>query len=170
VATRKSGVPLASAKLTLQAKRFNASSYQDVGTATETFVNGTTTPAVLKVKPSAKTAYRWHYSGNDANEANYSSTIRITVATKVTAKPADKTVHQGGKITISGFVTPAHQGRTVTLFRHFVKLNTGTVHKDGSYSITVNAAHTGIWKLYVTIGATAGNLAGSSPTVRVTVS
>ena len=70
---------------------------------------------------------------------------------------------------MSGHVTPAKPGKTVTLYRGTRQVGTGTVNAKGGYTVSTTAGSTGVWKLHVTIGASSGNLAGRSGTVKVTV-
>ena len=116
-----------------------------------------------------KTDYRWVFHENQVYDGSTSGGFTVKVRTAVTAKPADTTVRRGGTIKVSGNVTPAKPGKTVTLYRGTRPVGTGTVNAKGGYTVSTTARSTGVWKLHVTIGASSGNLAGRSGTVKVTV-
>jgi hypothetical protein len=168
VTTESGGTPLSKATLTLQAKRFDRSSWKDVGTDTETF-DTSQHPARLTKRPLLKTDYRWVFHENQVHDGSTSRAFTVKVRTAVTAKAADTTVHHGGTITVSGHVTPAKPGKTVTLYRGTRQVGTGTVNAKGGYTVSTTARSIGVWKLHVTIGASSGNLAGRSGIVKVTV-
>jgi hypothetical protein len=168
VTTDSTGGSFSSAQLTLQAKTFGSSTWQDVGQATETN-DGTQTPATLKKKPLVETKYRWEFPESPSSLGSVSPTFTVKVHTAVSAKAADTTVSKGGTIKITGRTTPAKPGQTVHLMKGSAKVGSGIVKADGTFTIKAKAASTGTWKLRVTIGASTGNLAGRSKTVKVTV-
>ncbi len=135
---------------------------------------GTSWSLQKQVKPMKQAVYRWHYLGAIANDPAYSDEIVINVKTGLTAVLGDGTIKRGNNIVISGKTKPAKPGMTVSLWR---KTSTGgsllattTVKADGSYKIAHAANRTGTWKVYTTIPASPGNLAGTSVVKTVKVS
>ncbi len=169
VTTEVGGTPLPQGVLTLQARRFDATKWRDAGTATETSSGSTLSPALLRKRPLVKTDFRWVFAETTAYDASVSHAFTVRVHTAVTAKPADTTVRRGGTIKVTGRVTPAKPGAVVTLFKGSQKVGTAVVRRTGTYTLTTQAKTAGQWKLHVFIGATSGNLAGSSKVVTVTV-
>lgn len=126
------------------------------------------------VRPLRQATYRWHYLGTEIDDASYSSEIVVNVKTGLTAKVADATIKRGNNIVVSGKTKPGKPGMTVSLWR---KTSTGAsllattkVKSDGSYKISHQAGRTGTWKVYTTIPAGSGNLAGKSTVRSVSVS
>jgi hypothetical protein len=168
VTTEVGGTSLPQGTLTLQARRFDSPTWRVAGTATESS-GGTPHPAVLKKRPLVRTDFRWVFAETTAYDASTSRAITVRVHTAVTATPADTTVRKGGTIKVTGRVTPAKPGAVVTLFKGSQKVATAVVRRTGTYTLTTRANAGGLWKLRVGIGATPGNLAGSSKVVKVTV-
>jgi hypothetical protein len=165
VTTEVGGTQIPKGTLTLQARRFDATRWRDAGTATE--VSGV--PATLRKRPLVKTDYRWVFTRTAAYDPSASHAFTVRVHTAVIARAADTTVRRGGTIKVTGHVTPAKPGAVVTLFRGSQKVGTAVVRPTGTYTLTTKARSTGLWKLHVSIGATRGNLAGSSKVVTVKV-
>lgn len=171
VTTDSTGGPFSSAQLTLQARTFGSSTWQDVGQATESYDSGTATqtPATLKKKPLVETRYRWVFPDSPSSLGSTSPAFTVKVHTAVTATAADSTVAKGATIKITGRTKPAKPGQTVHLMKGSTRVGSGIVKADGTYTIKTKATSTGTWKLHVTIGAVSGNLAGTSKAVKVTV-
>jgi hypothetical protein len=96
-----------------------------------------------------------------------STTFTVKVHTKVTSRIVDAILTRGQTLVVRGGTTPAKPGVTATLWRKTsagpVKLDTATVDTNGTYKLTEVASTRGTWKVYVTVPAATGNLAGESP-------
>jgi hypothetical protein len=168
ITTARDGTPLPRAKLTLQRKRFGGDGWKKVGKATATD-DGTQVPARLRVEPVVGTRYRWVYPLTGAADGSISKVLVVRVHSAVTARAVDRTVPLGGRIIVFGTVKPLKPGRTVALYRGSKKLARTKIGPHGAYSVSVKATSRGLWKLHVAIGAASGDLAGTSPTVKVRV-
>ena len=167
--TEVGGTFLPQGTLTLQARRFDSPTWRDAGTAVETF-DTTLHRALLKRWPLVKTDYRWVFAENAMYDGSRSGAFTVRVHPAVTAKPADATVRKGSTIKITGRVTPAKPGAVVTLLEGSTTVGSAVVRSTGTYTVTTKARARGVRKLHVAIGASAGNLAGASRIVKVTVS
>jgi hypothetical protein len=168
VTSETGGITLPRALLTLQARRFDQSSWKDVGTDTATF-DTSLSPAQIRKRPLVRTAYRWVFRENQAYDGSRSGAFTVRVRTAVTARPADTMVKKGDTIKITGRVTPAKPGEAVTLSKGGTKVGSAVVRRTGTYTVTAKANTRGVWRLHVAIGASSGNLAGASREVQVTV-
>lgn len=155
---------LVSGPLVLQALPHGASDYVQVA---ETSTGAGGEPARLIVHPLVTTTYRWVSPASDCCEASMSAPVTVEVRTALTAALKDKTVSKGSELIVNGRTNPAKPGTTVTLWRKTAtvskKLATGKVNRNGSYRVTTRARSRGTWKLFVTVPAVSGNLAGTSP-------
>ncbi|MDP3894176.1 hypothetical protein [Nocardioides sp.] len=161
-------LPLGQRTLILEARPYGAPSFSPVGTATTS--DGQSALARLTVKPPTQTQYRWRYDSTLSTRGSVSPSFTVKVRTAVTAKAALK---KGSKILVKGRVTPAKGGAPATLWRATKsgkkKLKSTTINENGSYQVKVAAKKKGVWKLFVTVPARTGNLAGTSPTRKVRV-
>lgn len=158
------GAAATSGNVDLYAKASGASSYTKVGSAT---VNGNGN-ASLTVRPKKTTVYQWRAGGAT------SPTRTVGVRTALTITIADTTLHKGQQLVVTGRTVPAKPGFTVTLHRRTASgtsvLGTGVVTTTGSFKITKTLKSAGTYKVYATIPAGGGNLAGTSVTRSATVS
>lgn len=166
--TTPDGSAIAQGQLVLEAKPYGASSFSPVGTANMS--DDGKLPARLTVKPQTQTQYRWRHEATRAFRGSVSPTFAVRVRVGVTAKAALK---KGRKILVKGRVTPAKGGAPATVWRATKggkkKLKSTTIGENGSYKVRVTARKKGVWKLFVTVPARSGNLAGTSPTRKVRV-
>ena len=165
------GTPLASRPVELFHKPFGQSSYTTLGTV-DTNASGI---ASLTLFPKKNTSYQWRYGGDTQEYDASQSPIRsVGVRARVTIALADATLKPGQTLVVTGKVTPAKTGFVATLWRKTatgkVKLaSTTMVRADGSYRIAKTLTAKGTYKLFVTVPAAQGNLAGSSPIRTATV-
>jgi hypothetical protein len=166
------GSPVAGGVVRLFHKPFGAASYTMLGQAT-TNANGV---ASLVAHPKKITSYQWRYDGDTQTYAAGQSPIRaVGVRAKVTLSVADPTLVPGQKLIVTGLVSPAKTGFVATLWRKTatgkVKLaSTTMVRADGTYRISKVLTNRGTYKVFVTVPAAKGNLAGTSPIRTATVS
>lgn len=160
----------ASHDLVLEAKRYGSSTFTQIATA-ETGAEGG--PATADVTPTKRTAYRWRYQGSESTEGSSSETFRVEVRTAVAARPVSTVVSVSDPVVVRGATTPKKPGYTARLWRTTangpVRLASATIKRDGTFRLEANPGKTGTWKLYVTVPAGDGNLAGKSGTKRVYV-
>lgn len=151
--------------LSLEAKPFGADSFSEVRTA---LTGEEATPATATVRPRKNTTYRWRFAGSDVVEGSVSPTFTVKVRTALTLTLADGSLRVGDKLVALGRTTPAKPGFVVTLWRKTasgkVKIGAGLVRADGSFKVTTKAGKAGTWKVFATVPAGQGNLAGTSPT------
>jgi hypothetical protein len=107
------------------------------------------------------------FAASDCCEGSTSEPLTVDVRTAVTSVLADRTVRKGGHLVLSGRTVPAKPGTSVTLWRRTAgpsrQLATGVIKGDGSYRLTARATKKGSWKVFATVAAASGNLAGTSP-------
>jgi hypothetical protein len=158
-------------KMFLLAKPSGAAGYTQVGTAVFTNSNGV---ARKTVSPAKNTSYQWYFGG-DKNYRPVSSGARtVGVRARVTLTLADSTLRPGQTLVATGRITPAKVDSVATLWR---KTSSGRVNlasvtltnTDGTYRITRVLSGGGTYKVYVTVPAAKGNLAGTSPIRTATV-
>jgi hypothetical protein len=158
------------APMRLEAKKFGSTTWTLVAAPHTGSEGGTVS---FTVKPLTQTSYRWVFAGSSSASGSVSKAITINVKLAVTAQPVAKVVTLGKAIKITGKVTPAKPGHLVTLWKKTatgkVKLGTAIIRSDGTYVASTKATKVGTWKLLVTVPAQSGNLAGTSPTVSVSV-
>lgn len=120
-----------------------------------------------KVAPLKQARYRWHFLGTEVEAETFSPEVVVKVKTAITASLADSTLNRGQNLVASGKTTPKKPGATVTLWRRTpngpVELATTTVKGDGTYRVVHEVNRAGTWKVFTTIPAGSGNLAGTSP-------
>jgi len=97
------------------------------------------------------------------------------VKAKVTLTLADSTLSPGQTLVATGRITPAKVDSVATLWRKTssgpVRLRSITLtESDGTFRITKVLNSRGTYKVYVTVPAAKGNLAGTSPIRTATVS
>ena len=149
------------ASIVLEAKPFDSTRWHRVGRATETW-DGRIHPAVKKVRPQVRTAYRWHWLETRGSDESRSKAFLVKVHTKVTAHPAARVVRRGQPILVFGAVQPDKRGRQVALMRGDSVVDRATVRADGTFTLRTKASSSGDWRLHVAIGRTPGNLSGRS--------
>ena len=122
-----------------------------------------------KVGPLRRAEYRWVFVGEEFGDvyADDTSPVQvIRVRTGLTAVVTDPTIQRGQKIVVVGATKPAKPGQVVTLWRKTstgkVQLAAATVRSDGTYKVSATASRRGEWKVFTTIPASPGNLAGTS--------
>ncbi len=124
-------------------------------------------PASTIVRPTVLTSYRWVFSPSDCCEASTSEPFAVEVRTLLTSSLADRTVRKGSTLVLAGKTRPAKPGASVTLWRKTAtsskKLTRARVKADGTYRLTTKATSKGTWKVFATVPAGSGNLAGTSP-------
>jgi 5-hydroxyisourate hydrolase-like protein (transthyretin family) len=106
------GQPLAGEQVGLY-RRAPAGSWSLVANRTTT----TDGVAKLKVKPTARTDYRWQYAGNEAHQPVDSAVQTIRVAQVVAVHVTSSNVARGASYIVYGTVRPAHAGDKVLLQR-----------------------------------------------------
>jgi len=156
----------------LLAKPYGAAGYTQVGTAVTTNSNGV---ARKTVSPARNTTYVWYFKGDKNYRPVWSPVQYVGVKAKVTLTLADSTLHSGQTLVATGRISPAKVDKVATLWRRTsngpVKLGSVTLTEtDGSYRITKVLSGKGTYKVYVTVPAAKGNLAGTSPIRTATVS
>ena len=132
--------PVSGVKVTLQHDAFPYGKY--------TNVSSTTTDAqghygFLGVKPTLNTRYR---TVADTKPKSTSGTPTVSVRPKVTLSISDRTPAAGTKITLSGSVWPAHDGRQILIQRRtssgWKTLNTVTLADAGAERSTYTLQRT----------------------------
>ena len=156
----------------LLAKPYGAAGYTQVGTAVTTNSNGV---ARKTVSPARNTTYVWYFKGDKNYRPVWSPVQYVGVKAKVTLTLADSTLRSGQTLVATGRISPAKVDKVATLWRRTsngpVKLGSVTLTEtDGSYRITKVLSGKGTYKVYVTVPAARGNLAGTSPIRTATVS
>lgn len=153
----RDGAAFSGAMLSLQRRPWGHAGWSLAGTA----LTDATGRAALDVHPVTSTDYRWTYAAAMPTPA-----IRIGVRTRLTLALADATLRHGQRLVATGRTTPAKPGVTVTLRRRTatgtVRLASATVTATGSYRIAKALTTPGTYRVFVTIPAATGNLAGSS--------
>lgn len=161
--------PLAGRTLRLWSRRDNQVTAAADGSATTDAAGA----AGFDRSPTRATTYYVDLAQGVSDGRCLSAAVTVRVRTKVTARVGDSTIKRGKNIVVTGATTPAKPGSTVSLWRDrssgAVKLASGKVRADGSYSLRSRPGSTGSWKVFVKVAAGDGNLAGTSPvrTVRV---
>ena len=154
----------------LQAKPYGSSAWGNVGSLVP--LSGPNFAA--SVAPTKQTSYRWHFIGSGLLVETYSAVRTVSVRTALTANVADKTLHVGQSLTLTGKTTPAKPGTVVTLFRKVgtksIKLATSQVAANGTYTLSAKVTAKGTWSVYASVPAASGNLAGQSPVRSASVS
>jgi hypothetical protein len=156
----------------LLARPSGSAGYTQVGAAVTTNSNGV---ARKSVSPARNTTYVWYFKG-DKNYRPVQSTGKfIGVKAKVTLTLADSTLSPGQTLVAAGRITPAKVDSVATLWRMTssgpVRLRSITLTEtDGTFRITKVLNSRGTYKVYVTVPAATGNLAGTSPIRTATVS
>jgi hypothetical protein len=96
------------------------------------------------------------------------------VRTALTAQLADSTLKRGRNLVLKGRTTPVKSGYKATLWRHTangnVVLATAKTKSDGTYRLAYEVNKKGTWKVYATDAKGGGNLSGTSPIRKATVS
>ena len=102
-----------------------------------------------------------------------SDKVSVHVRTSLTLTVQDKRLRRGDRIVADGRSRPTQRGTKVSLWRvrpgKDTVLDTGKLSRKGTYRLAAPAATSGRWRVYVTVAAARGNLAGTSPTVNVRV-
>lgn len=157
------------AQLTLQQRAYGSSSWTTVRTVDK----GTDGTFSTKVAPTRQTAYRWETPESGCCLESFSPAVTVKVRSKVTLRLADRTIRKGQDLTATGSTTP-HKAVAVTLWRRTATgssvLARGRTRSDGSYRLSYRVPSKGTWKVFTTVAAGSGNLAGQSPVVSATVS
>lgn len=159
-------------KMYLLAKRAGDIGFSQVGSAVFTNSNGV---ARKTVSPTKNTTYQWYFGG-DANYRPATSPLKfVGVRARVSLTLADSTLRPGQTLVATGRISPAKVDSVATLWRKTstgkVKLNSITLSEtDGTFRITKVLSGGGTYKVFVTVPAAKGNLAGTSPIRTATVS
>lgn len=158
------------APLDLEMRAFGSSTWSRVTTVTS---DPETAIATLAVRPLRQTSYRWRFQEVDSTAGSVSGEIIVKVRTALTAKVLDNTLKLGKRLVVKGKTTPAKPGAKVKLYRKTatgkVKIATGLVASDGTYRVKWRTTRRGTMKVFTTIAAQSGNLAGTSPKRKVIV-
>ncbi|HET7691359.1 MAG TPA: hypothetical protein VFK41_13325 [Nocardioidaceae bacterium] len=158
------------ASLRLEAKGAGESDFTEIAQAS-TSVGGA--PASVVVKPTVTTQYRWRFDGALSIEPSLSPVTTVQVRTAVTGVVADRTLKPGQALVVTGKTTPKKPGLAATLWRKTVtgrtKLTTTTIKADGTFRLAKRVKAKGVWKVFVTVPASSGNLAGTSAIRKATV-
>jgi hypothetical protein len=172
VMTGTDGTPFSSATLTLEARPYGAASYSVVGGGTETN-NGTQVPATSVQHPTKQTSYRWHFAGSSSGTESYSSSITVSVHTRISIALKSARVKKNRSLIVTGTTYPHKAGYRVTLQRKIGSTwRTWTYVRTtsaGSYRIAKKMTSTGRWQIRVIVAAGGGNLNGTSAVKRLTV-
>jgi hypothetical protein len=169
---RSGSKELAGRSMVLLAKRFDAPGFTQVGSAVTTNSNGV---ARKTVSPTRNTTYDWYFKG-DRNYRPVASQLQpIGVRSRVSLTLTDATLRRGATLVANGRIAPAKVDSVAILWR---KTSSGRVelgrvtltNTDGTYRITRVLSGGGTYKVYVTVPAAKGNLAGTSPIRTATVS
>ena len=160
-------------ELTLQAKAFGRSDFEDVGTAVATDDDGNVGWAELTQRPTVRTEYRWQIPDSSTSQGSTSPVRTVEVRTAVTAQIAATRLGKGDKLVVKGRTTPRKAGVGTTLQRYvggrWRILDTGRTRADGTYQLAQKVTAKGRWKVRVLVAASSGNLAGTSPARTATV-
>jgi hypothetical protein len=174
--------PLVGVPVTLETRRFGSDSFLPQETVSSGPTSWGATTVAAELSPMRHVYYRWRLPtlGPEAEpspcacEGSVSPTWTITVRTAVSAKLADRSIDAGGPLVVTGRTRPAKPGSTVKLWRarpgSDERWGTGVVRPTGRYRIAAPSGRPGTWRLYVTVPRGDGNLRGTSPIRRVSVS
>ena len=166
------GAGNAGVKVELEQSPSPATDFKNAGMNSTTDANGNYS---FTVKPELLTRYRVEAK---AKPSVVSPVVSVRVRPLVTLAVNDSSARRGQRVTFSGSVTPAHDGRTVTIQR---KIGTGryrtiatvglvksTVAGRSDYSKTLRVTRTATYR--VRFAADADHVLGTSRTRRVRVS
>lgn len=161
--------PVSGIKVTLQQDGFPYGKYTNV-TSTTTDAQGHY--GFLGVKPALNTRYR---TVAETKPKSLSTTPAVLVRPKVVLSVSDRTPATGTKITLSGSVWPAHDGRSILIQRRtssgWKTLNTVTLADAGAdhsaYTVQRSAKRDVVYR--ARMAAHDDHLAGSSPRKSVKV-
>lgn len=158
-----SGAPVPEGLLVLEAQPFGAKAFSPVEGSE---VRGG--HASLTVQPTTRTLYRWRFLGSSSTDASTSAPVVVDVTPLVTA---DRLADRDGGVVVTGTMTPAKAGVVATLWRltakRPVQVGSARTDADGRYAIPVADTLGGTWRYVVTVPATAGNLAATSPALSI---
>jgi hypothetical protein len=164
--------PYAETELELEARAFGSAAFVPLGQATYRHgVDGA--PATLLVRPTRATVYRWVMPEQASTAGAVSPPVTVQVRTVVSLWSPARAA-KGRAFRVTGRTTPAKPGTVVTLQRkagnRWVRVSSGRVARNGTYALTARSRWRTTWTLRVVGGAGSGNLAGVSPTRRVSIS
>lgn len=122
----------------------------------------------LVLRPLINAHYIAYFAGDAGDAKAFSNSVpHVTVAPKVTAKPAHKKVARHKAIVVKGKVTPAERGATATLDyvkagkRH--RVASAVIQGSGHFRLaTHRPAHRGHYRFVVLVPARTLNTAGTS--------
>jgi len=125
------------------------------------------------VKPTASREFRATFAASSPYLASTSGTATVLVAPKITRKLSATKVKLGTKVTFTGSVAPAHQGKTVYLqflkAGKWVTKKSATTSSTSTYRISVKAGSRTdfAWRVY--LPKHADHAAGYSAKIVLTV-
>lgn len=148
----------------LWARRYGQEVYSRAATA----ITDESGVARATVAPRVRTSYQWRYAGGGERGASRSAPATVSVRNAVSLTLADSTLRVGQTLVARGATTPRRPGVVVTLRRvttsGSVRLGTATTRRDGTFRISRPVSRRGAVRLFVTVPAGGGLLAGGSPT------
>ncbi len=125
------------------------------------------------MKPSRNTTYQWRFTGDADNAACTSAGQQVLVAPKLSLSIDKPRRRLGQAFVASGKVNPKLKGLRISVMRTTggggVKVGSGKVAKDGTYSIRVVVHQVGTWRVYAKSAATSAYGVGKSTAWSVVV-
>lgn len=158
------GAGIAGAAVALQSQAVGQTTWQATGLTAVTDATGRY--AFAAVAPTATTRYRVAYAGGPTAQGSTSTAQTVGVRAVVTINPLPS-VGRGRNLTVSGTLSPAHQGSRVTITftlagQRSPRAVTATVAANGTWSVATKAPGTvGTWTVTASWGGDADHLAAS---------
>jgi hypothetical protein len=170
VLTDLNGVPLAGLTTRLQSRSPGSTTW----TTASTLTTSSTGTVSTSVKPTANREYRLVSDATSAYAAAASAAVRVNVRQKVSAVLSASSIKLGQTVTIRGTVWPNHHGKPVVLQWYYSgawhTAKTATLTSTSTYSFSYKPGSKGTRQLRVYRAADADHVAGTSPTVKLTIS
>lgn len=177
----KSGKPVSGATVSLWSRPGSSGPFSEIGTAT-TSSSGAVS---LTESPRSDTRYEWQFVGSSGHDPATSGIETVLVAQVVRISVTEASVRAGATTDLFGTVSPSETGQTVVLEE--LSASSGkwgfpgekaTISRqvlpngktEAGYVIRFSTKKAGTYSLRVERPATATNAAGTSKTVKVTVS
>lgn len=125
------------------------------------------------VKPTRTTTYQWRFTGDADNAACTSAGQQVQVAPKLSLSIDKPRRKLGQAFVASGKVSPKLKGLTISVMRTTtggdIKVGSGKVAKNGTYSIRVVVHQVGTWSVYAKSASTSAYAGGKSTAWSVVV-
>lgn len=122
--------------------------------------------ATMSLWPTRHTSYLLSHDQSATRGRCLSGSVQVLVRSKVTMRIADTSIRKGGRIIVTGAVSPARSGLKVSLWRgpdfSQLRVEAARTTADGHYRIAVRATHRGVWRLQTSVPEREDNLAGAS--------